>query len=160
MALGALGCERRVEAVLAQRVLVLGTADLPLALGAQEPGVEVELVALQAHSGFVGRQQVVRDRAVGRVAQAAILDHRGVLEDERAFLVLVAGVAEVVEPHRRLELKIGGCVRVMAARAAHFALGHRVVRRQLELRVHLLVAVLAGVDRVCWSGGSSGSRDT
>ncbi len=67
--------------------------------GAEETGVEVELVALQAEHGLVGRQQVVGDRAVRRVAQAAVLDHRLVLEDERAFLALVAGVAEVVEPH-------------------------------------------------------------
>ena len=110
--------------------------------------MEVELVALQANRRLIRRQKIVGDRAVRRVAQAAVFDNRRVLEDERAFLALVAGVAEIVEPHVGIELAFGCRVRIVAADTAHMALRHRVVRRQLELSEDRLVAVLAAVQRV------------
>ena len=73
MALSALGGERHVKAVLAVRVFELLSTDLPFLVGAQEPCMEVELVALQANGRFVRGEQIIRNRTVGRVAEAADL---------------------------------------------------------------------------------------
>ena len=110
--------------------------------------MEVELVALQADRRLVGGQQVVGDSTVWRVAQAAVLDHRRVLENERAFFALVAGVAQVVQPHVGVELPLGRGMRVVAAVTAHVALWHGMMRRQLELSVDCLVTVLTAVERI------------
>ena len=120
---------------LAVGVLALAAADLDhVLLGADEAGVEVELVALQAEHGLVGGEQVVGHRSVRRWHRRQLLD-RLVLEDERPLLVLVAGVAEVVEPHVAVaSMASVARVRVVAARAVHLALAHRVVVGQLELR--------------------------
>lgn len=74
---------------------------------------------------------------------------RFVLEDERAFLVLVAGVAEIVEPKRCQQHLILGAVHIVAAGTAHLAFPQRMARRQLELCRHLAMAGLACIE---WLG--------
>ena len=102
-------------------------------------------VALLAEERHRGRLQLEVVRAVRRVAVEAVLAHRRVLPEERAALLGVALVAELVD---RAGDQVGlgqRAVRVVAGQAVHLALAHGVVRGLLHLRAHVLVALEAGL---------------
>ena len=132
MTLAALGCICDIHARCAKRILAFSATDLDGSCGAEQGCVEVRFVALVTQHRLVGRQKIVGDGAMGRVADTAIFNNRVVFKDERTFFVLMAVEAEVVDPALCIELGLGGGMGVVAVDAAHFAFTHRVVGGQLE----------------------------
>ncbi len=99
-------------------------------------------------------EQALVDGAVGRMTDHTTLTHCLVLVNKRASLLGVAFEAGFISAQESkaaaLEhlLNIGPAtldcdtdVRIMAIRAAHFPLEHRVMMRQLELCAHLEVTL-------------------
>jgi len=101
-------------------------------------------VALEAQVVVSLDQQLGVDRAVWVMADRAAFAHRFVLEDERLGLFAMTLGAGFIEPRHREA--VGGfhevaTVRVMALHAIHFAFDHRMMLRQVELRVRLEMAL-------------------
>jgi len=104
-------------------------------------------VALEAKIRIAFDQQFPIQGAMRGVANRAAFAQRLVLEDERACLVPVALRAALIEPRHReatAGLEDVAAMRIMALHAIHAALDHRMVLRQVELRVDLQVALKAG----------------
>src|SRR6266540_5100113 len=104
-------------------------------------------VAALAQIWEFGLQHLVVVGAVRVMAIQAVLAHRGVLPEEGAALLGVAGQAELIGVLRLDHLGARPVVRVVAVRAVHPALAHRMVRSPHGLGPHLGVAGEAGVAR-------------
>jgi len=92
------------------------------------PGcMEMAFMALQAEERLALLEKVVGDRAVGVVADIAVLLNRAVLENKRTLIPCVAVVAEVIDTLIRLETLQGGTMCLVAAGAGHLPLSYRMV---------------------------------
>ena len=104
---------------------------------------QVRRVALLAQDRRPNLQQRSHRAAMRAVAAAAVLRHGFVLVHEGPALFGVAGVAGLVGAVHQRQLRARRPMGVVAVRASHLPLGHRVVRRPQHLRALLLVAGVA-----------------
>ena len=107
--------------------------------------VEPDLVAALAEQGRLHDEHLVVMRAVRQVAGQTVLAHRRMLAQERAALVLVAGVAGLHHRVLRQQLVRSRAMRLVAGGAAHLALDDRHVGRFLDLRLLVGMALEAGL---------------
>jgi hypothetical protein len=120
-------------------------------------------MALQAERRVAFIQQPLIDRPMGGMADQAPLTHRLVLIDKRPALLCVTLEAGFVSAQKSKaagsELLLNICldalrrdpfVRFMAIAAAHLALEHRMMMRQLKCCADIQVTLETGVRRLSW----------
>ena len=99
-------------------------------------------MATQAQKSRWLEQQVIRYRAMGFVADRAILRNRRMLVREWTLFLRMAFVTHHV--HRRLfQIVLGLTVRIMAIGAHHLAFLDRMVRRHRDLCINIRMAFVA-----------------
>ena len=98
--------------------------------------------------GYPRLEQVFHDSAVGVMADSAVFSHWLMVMHKRSALLHVTGIAGVVIVWLQQLLRIVA-MNIVARRAAHLALRHRVVRWAAHLRALFLVAGVAGFGLLC-----------
>jgi hypothetical protein len=125
-------------------------------------------MAAEAKIGITGDEHFQVDRAMRTVAGGATLTQRVVLEDKWPGLVSMAWGATLIAP--RHGQPAGGfhdvrAVRVVALDAVHAAFPDRVVLGEVELSLHVQVAlktsgrILAGIDDESLAAAQAGRGD-
>ena len=99
-------------------------------------------VAPQAQERFRLVQQIVSDRTVWRVANAAVLGGRWMFVSERALFLGMTPVAELIDG-RFLQVAFRLPVPVVTIRAHHLAFLHRVMRWHGSFREDFGMALVA-----------------
>src|SRR3990172_11567540 len=102
--------------------------------------MELRQVALLAEPGPAVLEQGRVNRAMGGVAERAVLTNRGVLPQERPPFLGVAGVAGLVDRALDEQPGAGRAVGIVAVAARDLPLADRMRRRPENLRPFLLVA--------------------
>lgn len=105
-------------------------------------------VTAHAKVGIIIDEQFLVDRTVRIVADRATLVHRFMLENKWPRLRLVALRTTLVLPRHRqsaLRLEYVAAVRVVAIHTAHVAFDHRMMLWQVEFRLHVQMALKAGI---------------
>ena len=89
--------------------------------------VEVRLVTLQAKERLVLPEHVVGHRTVRVMANHAVFFDRCVLENERALMLRMTLIAEVINSLFGADETLHGSVHLVATAATHESLSHRMV---------------------------------
>jgi len=106
------------------------------------PGMEVELVTLQAQEGFILHEQVIGYGAVGIVADGTIFYYRLMFKGKRPLLGGVTVEAEVIQSFFSFEVGQKGAVRLMTVSAYHLSLSDGMVGRIEGLCPDVLVTII------------------
>ena len=104
----------------------------------------IEVAAL-AEIGHLRLQQFLVIGAVWVVAVEAVLADRRVLPHERAALLRMTGVAQLIDRRGANHLRLHAVVRVVTTRALHAPFPNRMMARAHRLRAHVLVTCEARV---------------